>query len=226
MMTMFILFLVMFVYKTTGHDFLSRSNSCRQAMVMMTTRPAVPGGIGDSHGGRVQQQVTQSFSRLYDFSKLVIKQNELRDFAAINLTPDKTIKIILTGDLLFDSGQAVLLPAAKASLEKIATLLSHAPYQINVVGHTDNSPVNSAIFPSNWELSAARAGTVARFLITKTHLPPKQFEISGRSSYLPITNNDTATNRARNRRVEITISKSERPAQPFIGNFPDTQLQH
>jgi len=225
MMTMFILFLVMYAYKTSGHDFLSQSNSGSPAVIRAAGNPPVPGGLGNGQGGGAQLRVTQSFSRLYDFSKLVIKQNDLMHFAAIDLTPDKTMKIVLTGDILFDPGQATLRPAAKASLEKIAGLLTYIPYNINVVGHTDSVPVNSAKFPSNWELSAARAGTVARFLITDTHLPPSQFEISGRADCLPVADNDTAANRALNRRVEIIISKAGNPAKVFAGNFPDIKSQ-
>jgi chemotaxis protein MotB len=219
MMTMFILFLVMYVYKTTGHDFLSASNAGKQAIIKSANSPILEGGLGNGRSGKSQEEISQSFSRLYDFSQLVINQNSLRDFAAIDLTPDKTIRIILTGDLLFDAARAVLKPAAQSSLRKIATIISDTPYHVNVVGYTDDRPINSAMFPSNWELSAARAGAVARFLIAATKLPPLNFEISGRASYHPIASNDSAENRARNRRVEIILARNGAPAKQFSGDI-------
>ncbi len=218
MMTMFILFLVMFVYKTTGHEFLSRSQTGKQAIIKSADGPMIPRGLGDGHGGQSAEEIRQAFSRQYDFSQLVIDQDTLHDFAAIDLTRDKTIRIILTGDLLFDAGLADLKPAALASLNKIATLIIDTPYKINVLGHTDDQSINSTQFPSNWELSAARAGAVARFLITATNLPPQQFEISGQACFHPIVNNNTKKNRAKNRRVEIIISRQGDSAQQFTGN--------
>jgi chemotaxis protein MotB len=78
---------------------------------------------------------------------------------------------------------------------------------INIVGHTDNLPMRSNRFISNWELSVARASTVARFFIEEMDMNPNQFVVSGYSSYRPIVPNTTAENRAKNRRVEIIISK-------------------
>ncbi len=219
MMTMFILFLVMYVYKTSGHDFLSRSNSGKPTIIQNLNSPMVPGGMANGQGGRSQEEISQSFSRLYDFSQLVINQNSLKNFAAINLTPDKTIRIILTSDLLFEPGQAYLQPSYQASLQKIATIISDTPYKINIVGHTDSLPINSDKFPSNWELSAARAGAVARFLIAATNLPPNHFEIIGRANFQPIANNDTEANRAKNRRVEIIITREKTPAKQFNGDL-------
>ena len=85
---------------------------------------------------------------------------------------------------------------------------------INVVGHTDNLPMRSTRFKSNWELSVARASTVARFLIDEMDMDPNQFVVSGYSSYRPIEPNTTAENRAKNRRVEIIISKRLPNPQP------------
>lgn len=78
---------------------------------------------------------------------------------------------------------------------------------INVIGHTDDRPVKTSRFPSNWELSLARAGRVARFLIDDTQLPATQFSVSGYSSFRPVQPNTSDENRKTNRRVEIVLSK-------------------
>lgn len=147
------------------------------------------------------------FQDIYTKSKGTVAQNNLTSFAAIDLVPDKTMRIILSGDLLFALGQSYLTESAKNSLKKIGTAIKETPYMINVVGHTDNIPMNSDKYKSNWELSVARATTVATFLINEMEMSPNQFVVSGYSSYRPVAANNTAANRARNRRVEIIISK-------------------
>ena len=111
--------------------------------------------------------------------------------------------------MLFRSGlgESVLSEKARSSLEKVAAAIRFTPYMINVVGHTDNIPMRSSLFKSNWELSVARASSVARYLIEEMGMNPSQFVVSGYSSYRPIAPNTTADNRAKNRRVEIIISK-------------------
>ncbi len=144
---------------------------------------------------------------IFTLSKDAIARLGLTDFAAIDLVPDQTMRIILTGDLLFDTGQAELSEYSRSSLEKIAVQIREIPYMINVVGHTDNIPMHSEKYATNWELSVARASTVARFLVEQMGMNPQQFVVSGYSSYRPIKPNTNAPNRAVNRRVEIIISK-------------------
>jgi chemotaxis protein MotB len=151
--------------------------------------------------------VTDRFQEIYTMSKGALKSNNLDKFAAIDIIPDKTMRIILTGDLLFDLGQSELSGEARTSLQKVIAVIQQTPYMINVVGHTDNLPMRSNRFISNWELSVARASSVARFLIDEMEMNPNQFVVSGYSSYRPIKPNTTAENRAKNRRVEIIISK-------------------
>ena len=152
----------------------------------------------------VQEPVQED---IYNLSKEALEDSGLEKFAAIDLVPDQTMRIILTSDLLFALGRSELSSAAQNSLRKIGSVIKNTPYMINVVGHTDNIPMVSSRFASNWELSVARASTVARFLINELAMNPNQFVVSGYSSYRPLVPNNTAENRARNRRVEIIISK-------------------
>ncbi|MDD3814456.1 MAG: flagellar motor protein MotB [Desulfocapsaceae bacterium] len=149
---------------------------------------------------------------IYDLSQQALDKNNLKKFASIDLIPDNTMRIILTGDLLFNTGKADLSKAAKESLQKIATAIKQTPFMINVIGHTDNLPMHSERFNTNWELSVARASRVARFLIEETNMNPNQFVVSGYSSFRPVKPNTNAENRASNRRVEIIISKKLPPA--------------
>jgi chemotaxis protein MotB len=155
----------------------------------------------------VQPPAADRFQEIFTLSTVALKTNNLDKFAAIDIIPDKTMRIILTGDLLFDLGESELSEDASSSLQKIVEVVRHTPYMINIVGHTDNLPMRSNRFKSNWELSVARASTVARFLIDEMNMDPGQFVVSGYSSNRPIAPNTTAENRAKNRRVEIIISK-------------------
>lgn len=158
----------------------------------------------------VQEEVN---TRIYDLSKSTLINEKLEQFASVELVPDKTVRLILTGDLLFASGQAELTPAAIASLKKLSGVIQKTPYMINVIGHTDDRPVKNSRFPSNWELSLARAGRVARFLIEETKLPATQFSVSGYSSFRPLHPNTSDESRKINRRVEIVLSKELPQAQ-------------
>ena len=153
------------------------------------------------------------FDAIYNLSQQALTKNNLKDFASIDLVPDTTMRIILTGDLLFDTGRADLSPPAKQALQKVVNAIKKTPYMINVIGHTDNLPMNSERFSTNWELSVARASRVARFLIEETGMNPNQIVVSGYSSFRPIKPNTNAENRALNRRVEIIISKKLPPAE-------------
>ncbi len=160
------------------------------------------------------QPQEEVISKIYDLSKVEIAQEKLERFASVELIPDKTMRIILTGDLLFPSGQDELTKQAIASLKKLTGILKQTPYMINVIGHTDDRPVSTSRFPSNWELSLSRASHVARFLIDNTGLPPTQFRVTGFSSYRPLRPNTSEENRKINRRVEIVLSKELPQVQP------------
>lgn len=155
---------------------------------------------------------------IYKLSEDALKKNDLGKFATLDLVPDKTMRIILTGDLLFSLGNSDLSASAEKSLYTLANVLKNTPYMVNVVGHTDNIPMASNRFRSNWELSVARASVVARFLIDNIGMDPTQFVVSGYSSYRPVMPNNSSQNRAKNRRVEIIISKRLPKPQPATLN--------
>jgi len=164
------------------------------------------------------EEKPQVLSKLFDLSQYTLSREKLQKFASVDVVPDKAVRIILTGDLLFAPGQAVLTGAAEDALSKLAPVLRRIPYMVNVVGHTDSTPMYSERFPSNWELSVARASSVARFLMEEMELPGRQFVVSGYAFYRPVRPNNSVANRSRNRRVEIIISKELPDAIPATDN--------
>jgi chemotaxis protein MotB len=114
--------------------------------------------------------------------------------------PDKTV---------FPSGTARLTPEFKPTLDKVARVLAAARGDITVAGHTDNIPIRTAQFPSNWELSSARAASVVLYLIEHADIAPPRVTASGYADSRPVASNETEEGRAKNRRVEITIIKGD-----------------
>jgi chemotaxis protein MotB len=110
--------------------------------------------------------------------------------------------------LFFDSGRATLKETGKAVLQKVAEAMkAYEDKAIRVVGHTDNVPITGGlqkVFASNWELSAARATTVVRFL-QEAGIAPERLIATGRAEYAPVAPNDTPEGRQKNRRIEITL---------------------
>jgi chemotaxis protein MotB len=149
------------------------------------------------------------------------KQSEARyDALVANLSEElrkgqlqvRQLKGMLTVDvaeqLFFDSGRANLKDTGKQVLQKVAeSLKGYEDKAIRIVGHTDNVPITKGlqkVFPSNWELSAARATTVVRFL-QDSGIAPERLVATGRAEYAPVSENDTAEGRQKNRRIEITL---------------------
>ena len=108
----------------------------------------------------------------------------------------------LEGDLMFDSGKAELSPDTFELLEGLAQYIGGIAGRIDVVGHTDDVPISTPVYPSNWELSAARAGQVVRFLV-EHGVEAERLRAIGRADTVPIADNSTPEGRARNRRVEF-----------------------
>ncbi|MBT8360067.1 MAG: flagellar motor protein MotB [Deltaproteobacteria bacterium] len=190
---------------TDADEVLQVSKIDRQTMTLEkeSSRFAQPSSNYPSLGELEQNEFSENFI----LEKEALVNLDLDKFASIDLVPDTAMRIILTGDLLFDTGMAELSFLAKNSLRKIADIIKRTPYIINVVGHTDNIPMNSDKYATNWELSVARASRVTRFLIEDMNMNPNQFVVSGYGPYRPIKSNTNSRNRAVNRRVEIIISK-------------------
>ena len=120
----------------------------------------------------------------------------------------KRLVLVLGERIAFNVGDADLLPDFQPTLKRIAEFISlQKGYKVAVAGHTDDSPIKTIQFPSNWELSAIRAANVAKFMILHG-VDPHRISIEGYSAYRPLHPNTTANNKQANRRVEITLIKA------------------
>jgi chemotaxis protein MotB len=134
----------------------------------------------------------------------------------IQLTEDGgKLRVGLVDKILFDSGEASISKRGEGVLERVGTVLaSIEDRQIQVSGHTDNTPISDKLkaqFPTNWELSVARATNVVRFLQDKAKVPPDRLVASGYGEYQPIAKNRTSAGRAKNRRIELLLTPSLAP---------------
>lgn len=120
---------------------------------------------------------------------------------------DSKVKITLNEKATFPSGSAKLQRSFKPALEKMGKLLNETKGRIMVAGHTDNVPIRTRAFPSNWELSAARAASVVHLMSESGLEDTSRLEIRAFADTLPLRANDSAENRAANRRVEIIIGE-------------------
>jgi chemotaxis protein MotB len=120
---------------------------------------------------------------------------------------ERGLVISIQDTLLFESGSADITPNARKVLEKIINVLASAPNYIKVEGHTDNLPINTARFPSNWELSVLRATNVVHIMLGK--IDSDRLSATGFGEYRPVAKNDTEVGRALNRRVDLVILRSK-----------------
>ncbi len=108
--------------------------------------------------------------------------------------------------LLFDFGQADINLGGLVFLDKMAGLIKKIPYPVRVEGHTDNVPIHTARYPSNWELSIARAVSVVKYFAESGKINPQRLSAVGYGATRPLVPNDSRDNRTRNRRVEIVLA--------------------
>jgi len=140
-----------------------------------------------------------------------IKKHEIE----MRVTPEGLV-VSLREVGFFNSGDAILLVDGQNTLTRIAGILNEKGFHIRVEGHTDNIPIHTSRFRSNWELSTARATEVVSLLIERHGFDPEQVSAAGYSQYRPIASNDTEDGRKSNRRVDLVVvaKATKTPAEP------------
>lgn len=158
-----------------------------------------PGPLPMDYSDVGQRQLWELFEELVE----LIEQEGLTG-VQLDLQ-ERGLVVRFAEQVFFDLGEATLKPEARETLRKLAGTLRSLPNPLRVEGHTDNLPINTPRFPSNWELSVHRATNVVRFLIEEEGFDPQKLSAAGYSEYRPLKPNDSAENRAMNRRVDIVI---------------------
>ena len=148
---------------------------------------------------KIQERMKNLARRL---SQVMVSQID-QHTVSINQTR-RGVVIDISASMLFRTGEAALQPSMLDVLRQVAVVLSKEELPIEVEGHSDDIPIATAQFPSNWELSSARASSVVRMLIDNG-VPAKRLAVVGLASNQPLVPNDSPENRAKNRRVTVTI---------------------
>jgi len=180
----------------------------------LMTYPQQGGGDGDGNGdgaddgNRAYLAENETLEHLKETMDSYIMQNHLKEELKTTLT-EEGLMIRIKETALFPSGSADLVNESQLVVPVVAGLLAAIPERVIITGHTDNVPIATAQFPSNWELSSARAMTFMKALFAaNATLNPARFSAIGYGEYRPVATNDTEEGRRRNRRVEIMIARS------------------
>lgn len=174
------------------------------------------GDGGDAEGGEFEHDGTMT--RISDEILISMQEYVDNDLMKINQVGDR-IEIEMTEKMLFPSGQARLTRNALVPLRALAKTLKRVPSHLQIEGHTDNVPISTAAFPSNWELSAARAASVVHFL-ARQGVEPYRMAAVGHGEHRPIAENDNAEGRAANRRVTVVVLTGQREFAPTDDDVP------
>jgi chemotaxis protein MotB len=157
------------------------------------------------------EALASTFRKLIDTFRSMIDAGKLKV-----VIRDGRMLIALPNDVLFDIGKTAVKPEAQAALGEVATVLATIPdRKFLVAGHTDNVPIHTERFPSNWELSTARAVEVTRYLVAHG-MQPQNLAAAGYGEFDPVAPNETPESRALNRRIEIVL-------QPNLGELPSVE---
>lgn len=151
-----------------------------------------------------------SMQKLKEEIQQQLNKNNLGSSVDLNIEA-RGLVIRFPDNVLFDSGSAVIKTDALPSLKAIGGILNEKDYAqsyIRVEGHTDNVPIKTSQYPSNWELSTARSTNVIKYMINNSQVSPDRLSASGYGEYKPIANNGDAAGRSKNRRVDIVVLKS------------------
>jgi chemotaxis protein MotB len=156
---------------------------------------------------RMEREVQNAMQGLIDAKLVTVRRESL------------WLEIEINTDILFASGVSDFSPAAVTVLDKLADVLKPFPNPVRVEGHTDNRPIKTSAYPSNWELSAGRAASVVHEF-TKDGIDPLRLEIVGFGEFHPRQPNDTIEGRNANRRVAILVLEAVAPGDPVVARTP------
>ncbi|MBV8436012.1 MAG: OmpA family protein [Silvibacterium sp.] len=170
--------------------------------------------LGDALSAAPSTTVRADFERMHRELQARLSNQIAEHVVALHIGREGLV-ISLREAGFYDSGSTIPHPGSIGSIDSIVSLLRPAPYDIRIEGHTDNIPIHTSEFSSNWELSSGRATRMARLFIEHFHFEPRRLSAAGYGEYHPVAPNDTAEGRGQNRRVDIIVL-------PSINGIPQT----
>lgn len=150
----------------------------------------------------------KEFGDMQEELEKLLDENDLKGKIKLELN-ERGLIVRFLDNVLFDSGKADLTPEAKTIIDKVSIILQQSSNRIIIEGHTDNVPISTYRFPSNWELSTTRAVNVVKYMIENNHIDPIRLSAAGYADQHPINDNSTPEGRNSNRRVDMVILRSD-----------------
>jgi len=210
----FVLILLCFFIMLCSFSTMEEAKIMRFVRSFSSAVSFFPGGASFESGAVVLTESAgmvksrSELAKIFDELEMLSDRFNLKDEIEL-LFSQEGLVMRLSEHTLFESGAASISPQALALLEKIGVIVAQTNYLIRIEGHTDDVPIHTAIFPSNWELSTARAVNVLRYLIEHHHIDSQRVAAEGFAEFQPLVANDTPENRAKNRRVEVIFIRPD-----------------
>lgn len=195
------------------------SDRTKAAMAQSTDKDVSPVNVILGDQLLASPGMRQDFERLKKNLEKLLSNQIAHHVVALHIGRDGLV-ISLREAGFYDSGSATPHPASVKTLNEIAAALRPTRYEIRIEGHTDNVPIHTAHFDSNWELSTARATQLARLFIDEHAFVPERMSAGGYAEYHPVASNATAAGRAENRRVDIIVLPKLYDPQPRDFSIP------
>ncbi len=186
-----------------------------------TEKPAMPMNIVMGEDVLAPAQVKDDLGRIQRELQQTLSNQVAQHTVSIQMGRDGLV-ISLREAGFFNSGSATPRPETLVTLSKIAASLGRTGYDLRVEGHTDNTPIHTAAFDSNWELSSARATRIARIFLDMHAIPADRLSAAGYAEFHPVASNDTPEGRAQNRRVDLVILPRSRINFTIAGSTQST----
>jgi chemotaxis protein MotB len=228
---LFAFFVVMYSISSVNEGkFRTVSDSIKAALnpIVSPANVAVPFTIGQNKAVTVNPTIDTvkepAVRRLREIMRSLKNETQL-DIIQMKELSNGDIVLTLPDTVLFRTGEAVLRPEARPFIQAISEVLIDLDRHVRVEGHSDNVPIRTAQFPSNWELSATRAVTVVRTLSEQYGLQADHLTAVGHADSRPLVDNLTPENRGKNRRVEIVVQEPRPVPQPIEPAEPHTALE-
>jgi len=213
--TGFVLILLCFFIMLCSFSTMEEAKVTRFVRSFVNTLCVLPGGVKSDPSKIVvppsvdMVSIKSEIGKVLQNLKTYTREHGLEGDVSFSSTEEGLV-MRLSDNVLFALGDAEVSSKAKPFLEKISSLLAKTTHDIRIEGHTDNLPIHTEKFPSNWELSTARAVNILRYFHEKGGIPIERLSAVGCGEFQPVFSNDTPERRAKNRRVEIVLSKDEK----------------
>jgi chemotaxis protein MotB len=215
----FVLILLCFFIMLSSFSSMEEAKIMRFVKSFIDAVGILPGGLKFDQGSIVlpgsadmvdsDDQLAQIFAELEELSGRLKKENDITLAYS-----SKGLVMRLTDRALFEVGVAAISPQALPLLKKVGETISRTDFEVRIEGHSDDLPIKTAQFPSNWELSTARAVNVLRYFIETGTISSQRLSAAGFGEFQPLVPNDSIEHRAQNRRVEIIFLNSDQTPNP------------